>query len=248
MSAPVLRPLSAGEVLDVSFGVYRAHFVPLVTIAAITRVLPDSLGIYVERSGGLLANVPLGLTHLLLSFVLSTIGIAATTSVVSEAYLGGTVRAVDAIRDAFGFIGRLLVSSIGSAMLIVTGLVLLIIPGIIAMSGLMLSSVVVVLEDKPGIDALQRSWDLSKGFRRKILAVIGITSLLLVVPTIMIGAILAIRAGSTEPGILMMVATSILSIFVYPFVYVATVVLYYDIRVRKEGFDLELMASDVPAT
>ena len=58
MSAPVLRPLSAGEVLDVSFGVYRAHFVPLVTIAAMTRVVPDSLGIYVERSGGLLENIP----------------------------------------------------------------------------------------------------------------------------------------------------------------------------------------------
>jgi TRAP-type mannitol/chloroaromatic compound transport system permease large subunit len=65
---------------------------------------------------------------------------------------------------------------------------------------------------------------------------------------ILVGAMLAIRAGSTEPGIPMMVATSILSIFVYPFVYVATVVLYYDIRVRKEGFDLELMAADVPAT
>ena len=88
MSAPVLRPLSAGEVLDVSFGVYRAHFVPLVTIAAMTRVVADSLGIYVERSGGLLENIPLGATHLLLSFVLSTIGIAATTSVVSEVEIG----------------------------------------------------------------------------------------------------------------------------------------------------------------
>jgi hypothetical protein len=248
MSAPVLRPLSAGEVLDVSFGVYRAHFVSLVTIAAATRVVPDALGIYVERSGGMLANLPLGFTHLLLSFVLSTIGIAATTSVVSEAYLGGTARAGDALRGAFSFIGRLLVASIGSAMLIVTGLILLIIPGLVAIAGLMLSSVVVVLEGKPGVAALQRSWDLSKGYRGKIFSVVFITMLLLVVPTIAIGAVIALTSGDAKPGLVMMVGTSLLSIFVYPFVYVATVVLYYDIRVRKEGFDLELMSADVPAT
>jgi len=246
MSAPVLRPLSAGEVLDVSFGFYRAHFVPLVTIAALSRVVPDSLGIYVEQLGGIMANLSLGIVQLLLSVVLSMIGVAATTSVVSDAYLGRSMQAGEALRRALGLLGRLTGVSIGSGMIIFAGFILLVIPGLIAMSGLALASVVVVLEGKPAVEAMQRSWDLTKGFRRTVLRVLSITLLFLVVPGFVIGVVSAITSDSPEPGILMMVANSVLALFVFPFVYVATVVLYYDIRVRKEGFDLELLAGDMP--
>ena len=246
MSAPVLRPLSAGEVLDVSFGFYRAHFVPLVTIAALSRVVPDSLGIYVEQLGGIMANLSLGIVQLLLSVVLSMIGVAATTSVVSDAYLGRSMQAGEALRRALGLLGRLTGVSIGSGMIIFAGFILLVIPGLIAMSGLALASVVVVLEGKPAVEAMQRSWDLTKGFRRKVLGVLSITLLFLVVPGFVIGVVSAITSDSPEPGIVMMVANSVLALFVFPFVYVATVVLYYDIRVRKEGFDLELLAGDMP--
>lgn len=248
MSAPVLRPLSAGEVLDVSFGFYRAHFVPLVTIAALSRVVPDVLGIYVEQSGGIMANLTLGIVQLLLSVVLSMVGVAATTSVVSDGYLGRSMQAGEAIRNALGMLGRLLVVSISSGMLIFFGIILLIVPGLVAMSGLALASVVVVLEGKAPVEAMQRSWNLTKGFRRKILGVLSITLLLLVVPGFAIGVVTAITSATPEPGILAMVANSVLALFIFPFVYVATVVLYYDIRVRKEGFDLELLAGDMPAT
>jgi hypothetical protein len=248
MSAPILRPLSAGEVLDVSFGIYRAHFVPLVTIAAITRALPDSLGIYVEASGGIEQNWVLGIFHLAFSVVLSMIGVAATTSVVSDAYLGRSMHAMDAVRNATGMLGRLMVVSIGSTILIFAGFILLIFPGLLAMSGLALASVVVVLEQRSGMDALQRSWDLTKGFRRKVLLVISIALAFLIVPTMVMGIVAVIASASAEPSLGVMVATSVLSIFIFPFIYVATVVLYYDIRVRKEGFDLELLAADGPAT
>jgi hypothetical protein len=248
MSAPILRPLSAGEVLDVSFGIYRAHFVPLVTIAAITRALPDSLGIYVEASGGIAQNWTLGLFHLAFSVVLSMIGVAATTSVVSDAYLGRSMQAMDAVRNATGMLGRLMVVSIGSTILIFAGFILLIFPGLLAMSGLALASVVVVLEGRTGMDALQRSWDLTKGYRRKVLLVIGIAVAFLIVPTMVMGIVAVIASASAEPSLGVMVASSVLSIFIFPFIYVATVVLYYDIRVRKEGFDLELLAADTPAT
>lgn len=250
MSAPVLRPLSAGEVLDVSFGFYRAHFVPLVTIAALSRVVPDVLGIYVEQSGGILANMGLWIGQLILSVVLSMIGVAATTSVVSDGYLGRSMQAGEALRNSFGMLGRLVVVSLSSGMLIFFGLLLLLVPGLVAMSGLAFGSVVVVLEGKAPVEAMQRSWDLTKGFRRKILGVLSITLLLLIVPGMAIGAVSAITSSSTapEPGVLGMVANSLLALFVFPFVYVATVVLYYDVRVRKEGFDLELLAGDMPAT
>jgi len=39
------------------------------------------------------------------------------------------------------------------------------------------------------------------------------------------------------------------SAFIYPVISVVTVVLYYDLRTRKEGFDVEMMSRAVaPAT
>ena len=48
---------------------------------------------------------------------------------------------------------------------------------------------------------------------------------------------------SRLPVSIRLVLESVLQIFIYPFVYVVMTVLYYDLRVRKEGFDLELLAS-----
>ena len=44
-------------------------------------------------------------------------------------------------------------------------------------------------------------------------------------------------------GIAFAAGFALLQVLAYPFLYVVTTVLYYDLRVRKEGFDLELLAS-----
>ena len=71
--------------------------------------------------------------------------------------------------------------------------------------------------------------------------------LMLMVPTITVGAIWGmVGAASGDVGLVgMEVVTSLLSILIYPFFYVVLTVLYYDLRVRKEGFDLELLASQM---
>src|ERR1051325_2096553 len=52
MATPLLRPLTVGEVLDVSFGLYRSLFAPLVVIAAVSQVIPVLLSVYMEAAGG----------------------------------------------------------------------------------------------------------------------------------------------------------------------------------------------------
>jgi hypothetical protein len=41
------------------------------------------------------------------------------------------------------------------------------------------------------------------------------------------------------------VASSVLVIFVYPLIGICTALLYYDARIRKEGFDLQVLSSEL---
>ena len=54
--------------------------------------------------------------------------------------------------------------------------------------------------------------------------------------------------GPTEPGeppLALTAAAVILSTIISPYVYVVITVLYYDARVRKEAFDLEMLAAEM---
>jgi nitrate reductase NapE component len=245
MAAPVLRPLSTGEVLDVSFGLYRALFVPLLTVALASRAIPAILGIYLQAAGGFSAHWVMGTVQLFVGIFLSAIGVAATTYIVSGAYLGTDVTAGDAIRKALGLVGRLLVLTMMTTLIIGLGMVLLLVPGLILISGLALSTAVLVLETpiSPN-DAMNRSWQLTKGSRWKVLLTFLVAVLLLVVPMMAVGmlGVFGSMVGLWS-DLMPLVLISILEVFIYPFIYIVVTVLYYDMRVRKEGFDLELLAT-----
>jgi hypothetical protein len=245
MATPVLRPLSTGEVLDVSFGLYRALFVPLLIVALASRAIPAIMGIYLQAVGGLMEHWGLGLAQLFISLFLSAIGVAATTHIVAGAYLGTDVSADDALRQAVGLIGRLLILTMMTSLIIGFGFLLLFVPGLILFSGLALSTTVLVLESpiSPN-NAMNRSWQLTRGSRWKVLLTILVAVLLLLVPTMVVSLM---GAFGTLVGLwskfMPLVLVGVLQIFVYPFFYIVITVLYYDLRVRKEGFDLELLAT-----
>lgn len=249
MTAPALRPLATGEVLDVSFGLYRALFLPLVTVTAVARLLPTVLSVYIVAQGGMLANIGLFLVQFAISIVLSALGVAATNFIVSGAYLGHAITADTALRRAVKLIGPLVLLSLMTTLVISVGFLLLIVPGVILLGGLLLATPVLVLEQPiSALNAMNRSWELSRGFRGKALVTLLVASLLLVIPTMLVGvlAALASLAGISSQWATAVMA-GVLGIFVYPFLYVTFTVLYYDLRVRKEGFDLELLAAAAPA-
>jgi uncharacterized membrane protein len=131
------------------------------------------------------------------------------------------------------------------------GLLLLFIPGIMLAVGLALAIPAVVLE--PGLSpsaALSRSWELTRGARWRIFG-LGLTLIVLIyVPFIAITTLLALLIPSGQafrtdswPMIVVLAAGGIVQMFIYPLFYCVLTVAYYDLRVRKEGFDLELLAS-----
>ena len=249
MLVPVLRPLSLGEVLDTSFGLVRRLFVPLIIVSVATQTVPLALGVFVQSAGGVVAQPALWALSVGLAVVLGAIGTAASTFLIAETYLGSSLTPQEAFLRSTPFMGRLIGASLLVTLMVSLGSLLLLIPGVIAFCGLIVTPSAMVLEDIYGAtNAMGRSWALTKGFRLKIFGAVLVAFLLLTIPGIALGA-LAVTAASVlgeETALLaMMLAVAVLQMLVYPFFYSLTTVIYYDLRVRKEGFDLEMLASSL---
>lgn len=246
MSGPVLRPLSLGEILDVSFGLYRNLFLPLVVVALVTRAVPLAVSVYIQSAGGLLTNVPLYFGSLILDVVLAAIAAAASTFIVSESYMGRRLTAGEAFRRATPFVGRLITLGILTGFVIMLGFLLLIIPGIILACGLALATPALVIESLgSATTAMGRSWALTRDFRGKIFAALFVVGVLMYLPFFALGGIAAMSlgAGATSGFLGVTGLAALLSSLIWPLFYCVLTVAYYDLRVRKEAFDLEVLAA-----
>ena len=112
MDASALRPLSLGEILDVSFGLYRSRFSNLLTVALATQAVPLLLEVYVESAGGVSEHPFFWLGVRILTVVTGTIGTAASTFVVSDSYLGRESGPGAALARAMPLVGTLIGVSI----------------------------------------------------------------------------------------------------------------------------------------
>lgn len=104
---------------------------------------------------------------------------------------------------------------------------------------------VVVLEGLPWRAALRRSRALARGETRKILLTLALLFLVYNLVAVSASLFLAHLLPTQTLG---QVVAQILVMFAYPILEVATVGLYYDVRVRKEALDIELMTRGLAAT
>ncbi|HEX2451733.1 MAG TPA: hypothetical protein VHJ69_11350 [Gemmatimonadales bacterium] len=257
MSSAVLRPLSIGEILDTSFQLYRRYFVTLATIGVLCTAIPLMLDVYIEASGGRLANLGMALFSAVLLMALNSVATAATVFVVSEGYLGREVGARDALHLAAPFAGRLILAQLAYSLLAFVGTLLFIVPGLIVLVGMSLTPPSLVVENLSSTAALGRSWRLTKGARWKLVGIFIPLFLILVVPMIAITVLVGVVAGLLGLGspsdsggtaaVLGAAFAGLVQMLVYPLFNCALTVAYYDQRIRKEGFDLELLASRLRA-
>ena len=112
----------------------------------------------------------------------------------------------------------------------------------------MVSPAVATLEGLGPVASLRRSWWLAAGHRWRIL---GIMILLFILQAVLSGLIslLLVASIAAEGGVQLALqqGTNLLTTIAWAPVYWGTfAVLYYDLRVRKEAFDLELAAAALP--
>ncbi len=103
----------------------------------------------------------------------------------------------------------------------------------------------IVLEGVGGWQGLVRSWRLSERMGWRL---VGIRLLLLIITGIIggiLGTVLTLAGSGFDTNgqfIVSEVAGAIVAVFVNPITYIAVTLLYYDMRIRKEGFDIEMLA------
>lgn len=101
----------------------------------------------------------------------------------------------------------------------------------------------VVVEKRAGVDALKRSWSLMKPRRMPAVGILVIVSIIMIVITtpfqIITQAIVTVSVFLLGPAALL---SGLATALATPFVQVVSVLLYFDSRVRLEGFDLELLS------
>lgn len=189
--------------------------------------------------------------------LLVPIATAATLHIVLQDYAGRPVSTGSAVSFALSKFGPLLATTILAGLLIMCGFILLVIPGIYLAITYTFASQVVVSEGKSGMEALNRSKTLIEGFRWRVFGVmflIGLGSGLVNVAITMAlaSAVPANKIVPTANGltvefnflnhVITTVVTQLVGILFSTFQAVCLTLLYLDLRIRKEGYDLEMAA------
>lgn len=255
MATALMRPMSFGEILDSSLGIYRRIFGTLVAIAIVCQGIPSVLGIYLELSGGVLIHPWLWLVTAVLGMVAALFTFGASLWAISEAYLGRRPGIGESIRYAFSKAVKLMIAGLAAYIIIFLGFMLLIVPGIIIGCGYSVVPQAVVLEDIGATESLGRSWRLTRDYRWRAFG-LGLVSLIIVyVPMMAIGiigaAVIGMDPTTLEGGgfstanLIFSVAAQLVGLVVYPILNCVFTLFYYDLRVRKEGFDLEHLSQQL---
>ena len=258
-----LRPLNTGELLDRTITLYRRHFVLFVGIMAMPNVF--LLGIVtvvavavfgMSKAQGGAAAIGLGLAMIVMVMVAAlgywiayVLAQGATTFAVSEIYLGrraGIVQSYDVVK--FKLL-RLIGMSLLLAVAMGAGFLLCFIPGIWVLLRTALSIPAAVIEDLQVMPAIERSISLTSGSWVRVLLVYFLAAALNYAAAAVFQYpfdIAATLAGSESAvvvvfKVLSMVGAVIAGTLTGPIAAIALALIYYDERVRKEGFDLQYM-------
>ena len=244
MATYELRPLGVGEILDRGIGLYRDHFAALLGVAAVCQGPAVVLGLYVALGGGVLHHFGAWLIAWVLSFLGYLLAAGATLWIVSEAYLGHEPDFDTALRFAGRKMWPLFLAGGTSGLVTLLAAMLLFVPGGIGACGYSVVSQVGGLEtrDRP-TRALGRSWALTRGAKGKAFALGLVCAVLVFVPGLAV-QLLALFALRSTPEVGNALA-QVVYLVVRPIVACAFTLFYYDLRVRKEAFDLELLSSQL---
>jgi hypothetical protein len=258
-----LRPMTLGEVLDRTFTLYRENFLLFAGITALPYLLTlvFKFGfLLVERghltgaapnlpSSGLIGALVVGAVGGgLLSLFMMGIAQAATVSAVSELYLGRPTSVRDAYGQAKASVLIVIAILILSGLATIVGLILLIIPGIYLACRLAVSVPVAIAEKESPVAAMERSMELTRGYGWQlfllfllVFVLAYVVAMVLQFPVIFftITAAMAKHQVSTGVTAYSYVAEYVAQVIVGPIGTISACLMYYNLRVRKEGFDIQ---------
>jgi hypothetical protein len=240
MTASVLRPRTVTEIVDAAFQLLRRRYLALVTAGAVVLMPAIVLELVLPKDALALAN--------LVSNLLLTMFDAVVIYIVSESYLGRPADVGAALRAAGERSGSLLGAAFLRGLLVGVGLLLLVVPGLVLLAHTFAIPMVILLEGSSAGESFGRARELARGNVWRILGTLALGFVIVIVGVAALGfalGMLVTLVGSPER--LTNALGEVAMIFVYPIGGVVATLLYFDLRIRKEGFDLEVMAGELDA-
>jgi hypothetical protein len=227
-----------------SWSIYRRDWLTLLLIYVIPLLILHVVDALAKQSFGqdvLIIGVMLTLQMLTSMFV----AFPATVAV-SEVCLGIRPNVGRSYQRAFAQPGKAIGTYLLAAAIMFLGLLALIVPGIIFLLWYMLIGPVVILEGLAGRAALRRSRELGRGHYLRNLGIFWVSMLISILIMAVLSGILG--AASYFAGVSPAVTeflTGLIALFAFPPNIIVVVLLYYDMRVRKEGYGAAQLADDL---
>ena len=249
-----LQPLSLGKLLDETFNIYRRNVLLFLGISAVPNIA--LLVLQVALSGSFLINpnaprvatVSVNLIMWLASLFVSSIVTAATTLAVSDIYLDTPTSMVACFARVAGKALRVCYVSFVVSLIVTIGTLVCIVPGVFLAGFYGVAIPAVVLERISGNDSLRRSTSLTSGAVGRVIVVYFLTTIFI------FGMTYALTAGADALGSIAFhdtgiftkqmfetIASTLGGVVFGPITAIGLTLVYYDLRVRKEAFDIEHM-------
>jgi hypothetical protein len=272
MTTAQFEPMGVGAILDRAFRIYRQNFVRFLAIVAIVEVPMMLVALLLTRvqvqaistgeEGQVLSSaviLPTAFAGLVIMLVAQSLCGAVLMKSVSASYLGEQVTIVEAYKMILPKLLTLIGASIVVGLVVGVGMLLCLVPGIIFALWYMLTTEVIVIEGTGAFKGMSRSKSLVSGNLGKIFLlglVVGILTWIIASGFSYVGGLIAesaVQIGDPQHieawrGSVMRAAVirqffmRVGRILVMPIPAAAYILLYYDLRIRKEGFDLEMLA------
>jgi len=269
-----LKPMDVGEILDGALTLYRRHFGLLLRVGVVALWLPACLTIYLQITGGPQQHFVLYLCTALIQYFGGLFLTAGAIRIISDSYLGQPTTLGQAVGlgvakmlPLFGVaLGKgLLLGIIAFVISLLAGVGLPLLAGgglasaaaaavgfggalwllIFVACGFAVTTQVVVLEPLDGaFDSFGRSWELTRGRKRKVFLVSLVAYVIFYLPVLAVGAVVgvAMSTADSDTAKLLSVVVALLPIVLTPLLACVFTLMYYDLRIRREGFDLQVLS------
>ena len=266
MTDTLLRPRSLTEIIDAAFHIYRSAFLVMIPISAGFNAIVFAFIIALSMTGeDPTAVIILAVLFVPIVLVAATFMEGAVAAATGDVVLGRQPTIVGSLRqvaDRFGSVlgalfykymllgfafiapvlAGMILGPVGSAIGVIAALILV----IWMWCSLFAIPIVTLAEKASAGDSVDRSRALSSGRRWRIFGAIAVA--VLIVMLLAFGAmVLIVPLIFSDQAILAQVVNAIVSLITYPFIPIVATLLYFDARIRKEGFDIEHLASAIDA-
>jgi len=272
MAALDLRPLSLGELLDRTFFLYRQNFLLFVGITAIPYIvvfIPVLIGAFLygltghtrPPSSAFPTAALIGVGVILIIFVVVGFFVAilysagAAVLAVSEIYSGRQATIRGSFRLVRGKAGTVFGVMFLSGLIVGAGLIALIIPGLYLACRIPVAIPAAMIEDLGPSDSIRRSFNLTQDFAGRSALIYMLAAAMSYGIGFMFQMPFIVLTMLSPKGSQMVLLWTALaqvgnvvgSILVAPVHTIGFALFYYDLRVRKEAFDLQMMMQAIGA-